>query len=158
MRALVDFSLEFSKYIWFPLHLSRSSSMTRSSNCGTKFIVITSQPPPPQRFHLLICLEEFSHLKKFPFDLKRDHLSSSHFVTEMNKFCQSNIHQGALIDRLTLWLCSSISVLPFGDKPHPRSYENYKFCRLWQVTHSVGYCEIFGKRQRCVRTKKKGGV
>lgn len=78
-RALLDFSLEFSKYIWFLLSSSRSKSMTKSLTCGTKFTIVTSQPQ--ERFNFLPSLREFSHFSNFHFHSRKGHLSSSHFVT-----------------------------------------------------------------------------
>lgn len=56
-RALVDFYLEFSKYIWFLLPISRSKSTTRASNHSTQRTVIT-----PEGFHLPLSLGQLPHL------------------------------------------------------------------------------------------------
>lgn len=100
-RAWVDFSLEFSKYIWFLLSNNRYKSMGMASNCGTKFTVITSQPQ--ERFHLSPSLREFSYFNNLQFD-------SGKIICLLPSLwpkCISSgnqIYKGALIGRLSFWL------------------------------------------------------
>lgn len=100
-RAWVDFSLEFSKYIWFLLSNCRYKSMGMASNCGTNFTVITSQPQ--KRFHLSSSLGELSYFNNLQFN-------SGEIICLLRslwpKYISSGnqIHKSALIGRLGFWL------------------------------------------------------
>lgn len=98
-RAWVDFSLEFSKYIWFLLSNSRYKSM--ASNCGTNFTVITSQHQ--KRFYLSPSLGELSYFNNLQFN-------SGEIICLLcslwPKYISSGnqIHKSALIGRHSFWL------------------------------------------------------
>lgn len=73
------------------------------------------------------------------------------------KLWQPNIHQGTL--QAYFFDCTQVFLQFLLMTTHTlSSHWKYQFCRLWQVTHSTGYSEIFGKVWGHLITQNEGGV